>query len=182
MTHGGETFLRGASCDKVTWTRLATTAEVGDTFLSVRTANLAHDTAWRKGDTLLITSTAGPKTAREQTELVTIAAVGPGSDEVTLAAPLKFEHAGCEEGGDDEAVPGLPCVIAAEVAPLSRNIRVRGEESCKAKELCGHTMFAHTDTGTVCGVEFSNLGQKIMKGRYPLHLHMAARRMFAPEH
>jgi hypothetical protein len=70
-------------------------------------------------------------------------------------------------------VEGINCVMAAEVAPLSRNIHIRGEEACKDTQMCGHTIFAHTDHGTVCGVEHSNLGQRTTKGRYPLHLHMA---------
>merc|ERR1719506_2801760 len=32
-------------------------------------------------------------------------------------------------------------------------------------------MFSHTNHGTVCGVEFFNLGQRVVKGKYPLHFH-----------
>ena len=174
VTYGGETSLASASCGKDTWTRLAARAPAGATELTLQLDDLELDTAWRAGDRLMVVSTGGAGSAGPQTEVVTVVEVG-GEDgrSVTIAEPLKYGHDGCEEDGPDGVVPGISCTVAGEVAPLTRNIHVRGEAACKDTQLCGHTLFAHTNHGTVCGVEFSNLGQRTTKGRYPLHLHMA---------
>ena len=164
VTYGGETVIRGASCDKTTWSRLATTAKKGATELEIQDG----DHAWQEGDKLLVVTTdwGGPKGS----EFATVAAVEGRA--VRLAEPLKRGHLGCEKDGEDEHVPGIPCTLAGEVAPLSRNIRVMGEQDCKADKLCGHFVIAHTNTGMVCGAEFTRMGQKTTKGRYPIHLHM----------
>lgn len=172
VTYGGETFLRGSSCDRPTWTRLAATAEAGTNALTVQLDDVAAETAWRVGDQLLVVTTGGQRSV-DESEVATIAGFG-GDDgrTVRLAAPLANKHLGCEQDGEDNVVPGgIPCVMAAEVAPLTRNLRVRGEAACSASRMCGHFLLAHTNHGTVCGVEFSNLGQKTTKGRYALHLH-----------
>ncbi|KAH8066063.1 hypothetical protein JL722_465 [Aureococcus anophagefferens] len=81
---------------------------------------------------------------------------------LTLDAPLAFPH-----GGERP--------FAAEVASLSRNIRVRGYAGCEArkpKPRCVHFVVSHTPHGVVCGVEFTNLGAHTTLGKYPLHAHM----------
>ena len=178
VTHGGETFLRSASCDKTTWTRLAATAPRGATRLTVQLGEeddggIEAETAWAVGDKLLVTSSSFfPKDrAGVQSEVAEIAAIGPDGRTVTLAAGLKHAHLGCEASDP-------MCVMASEVAPLSRNIVVRGEAACTATQKCGHFMMSHTNHGTVCGVEFTNMGQRITKGKYPLHFHAG---WYAPE-
>ena len=130
------------------------------------------DTAWRVGDTLLVATTdnQGPK----DSELVTITGIGSrgAARSVTIAEPLKRAHLGCEADGEDSHVKGIPCTLAAEVAPLTRNVRIHGEDACKDDQACGHFVIAHTNRGHVCGAELFAMGQRTNKGKYPLHLHM----------
>lgn len=119
----------------------------------------ALHSGWQAGDKLMIASTS---TDAEQTEEVTV--VGKTGRRVTVSGDLIHEHLGCSPVSDQ-------CVMAAEVASLSRNIVIRGEEDCEPT--CGHFMIAHTNQGLVCGVEFTNLGQTAKEGRYPLHVHLA---------
>eukprot|EP00931_Biecheleriopsis_adriatica_P051504 TRINITY_DN29880_c0_g1_i1.p1 TRINITY_DN29880_c0_g1~~TRINITY_DN29880_c0_g1_i1.p1 ORF type:complete len:763 (+),score=122.18 TRINITY_DN29880_c0_g1_i1:188-2476(+) len=114
--------------------------------------------AWKAGDQLMIASTS---TDAEQTEQRMM--TGKSAHGVTVSRPLLHEHSGCSASSD-------PCVMAAEVASLSRNIVLRGEEDCDP--VCGHFMIAHTTQGFVCGAEFTNLGQTAKEGRYPLHVHL----------
>lgn len=179
VTHGGETYLRSASCDKTTWTHLAADADAGARELTVRVdTSLAADTAWRVGDQLLVTTTGfhvkSPK--HVQSEVVTIAGFKADGRTVELAAPgLRHKHLGCGAaagGGAGGGRSAAGCVMAAEVAPLSRNVQVRGEDASAGRQRGGHFMMSHTNHGTICGVEFGPfLGQRITKGKYPLHFH-----------
>jgi hypothetical protein len=113
-------------------------------------------TTWQAGDKLIIASSSVDAEQTEEVSIDEISAVG-----VKASGTFAFEHAGCE---------GKECVMAAEVASLSRNIVIRGAAGCDP--VCGHFMLAHTPHGFVCGVEFTNLGQTAREGRYPLHVHM----------
>jgi len=110
--------------------------------------------SWGPGDKLVITSSSWNPL---ETEDVTLESV-EGS-RVNFVGSIAHHHDGCSS-----------CVVAAEVASMSRNIVIRGEEGCAPT--CGHFQMAHTHTGFVCGAEFTNLGQKVTEGRYPLHIHM----------
>lgn len=118
-------------------------------------------TMWRKGDRLLVTSSS-----RNPWESETVEVTGVKGKQVNFKGNLKHVHSGHETG-----------LIRSEVVQLSRNIEIRGEWACSsgkfsAKPRCGHFMIAHTNHGLVCGVEFRNLGQHTVEGRYPLHIHL----------
>jgi hypothetical protein len=113
--------------------------------------------SWRPGDRVLITATGYD--ARE-TEEATVLSVEPGR--VKVSGAFAHDHDGCDGASG--------CIIAAEVAPLNRNVVIRGRSGCKPK--CGHFMLAHTHHGFICGAEFTNLGQTAVEGRYPLHIHL----------
>lgn len=114
--------------------------------------------SWRPGDRLMITATGYNA---EETEEVTVVSMEPGRARVS--GRLRHAHAGCDRTEEG-------CVMAAEVASLSRNVVIRGRDGCGPD--CGHFMLAHTNRGFVCGAEFTNLGQTEVEGRYPLHIHL----------
>jgi len=118
----------------------------------------AAHTAWKVGDKLIITSTSWDAEETEEAMVTSMSAHG-----VTVKGLLAHEHVGCSAASEH-------CVVAAEVASMSRNIIIRGEDGCRP--VCGHFMIAHTNHGFVCGVEFTNLGQTEVEGRYPLHVHL----------
>ncbi|KAH8073491.1 hypothetical protein JL721_2791 [Aureococcus anophagefferens] len=168
---GGLVFLRGAGAaatrafadraavlngdvPRTTWARLASSAPAGASAVALDGA--AGAPPFAKGSAVA----ASTDWDDAQNEVRTVA----NTDGATLAldAPLAFPH-----GGERP--------FAAEVASLSRNIRVRGYAGCEArkpKPRCGHFVVSHTPHGVVCGVEFTNLGAHTTLGKYPLHAHM----------
>ena len=165
VTFGGLTYIRAAHCERTTWTRLAAPAQAGATELKLQLADVGTETAWRVGERLLVVTTdnKGPAHA----EIVTIAGFGADGRTVRINEALARVHDGCEADGEDQVIPGLPCTLAAEVAPLQRNVVIHGEESCKDVQACGHFVIAHTNKGLVCGAEFHTMGQRTNKGKYP---------------
>jgi len=161
VVEGGFVKLYGSSCKTPSWSTLSQTVVPGE-----RTLRLTDEVEWKVGTQLMVAST---DYSPLQTEVNTVvsATSANGSSTVTLAAPLRWPHAGVAP-------------ITAEVAVLTRNIVVRGEMGCDTfpndlaadKPMCGHFMISHTPRGIICGVEFSRLGQHSTTGRYPLHLHM----------
>eukprot|EP00927_Polykrikos_kofoidii_P057370 TRINITY_DN5148_c0_g1_i1.p1 TRINITY_DN5148_c0_g1~~TRINITY_DN5148_c0_g1_i1.p1 ORF type:complete len:858 (+),score=126.42 TRINITY_DN5148_c0_g1_i1:85-2574(+) len=131
----------------------------GETSRSTMSVQTHKPLAWSSGDSLLITSSSFD--ARE-TEVVTCA--GVEGRQVSILGVPTYDHESCDRDVDPS------CLIASEVASLSRNIRIRGADTCKPD--CGHVMVAHTNHGFICGVEFTNLGQTGVEGRYPLHFHL----------
>lgn len=100
----------------MTWTRLDSTANAGDTQIT-----LQHSVGWQVGDEIVIAST-GHRHSQAQNEKHTISAVSPNGKTLTLESALKFKHVG-------ETVPlisGHELGAFAEVGLLTRNVVVRG--------------------------------------------------------
>lgn len=202
VTYGGLTYLRGASSETTTWTKLAANARAGDTELKVRTVG----EAWKVGERLLVVGT-GREYDHSEIETRVIKAIDAETRTVTLNGPLKHAHLGCEDGeamaaqnakslAEGKIMQGFgeKCIMAGEVASLDRNIKITSPIACargnfvdtwghthhkmhkKSKQpQCGHFILSHTNIGRVSGVAFVNLGQKVTKGKYPLHVHMAGK-------
>lgn len=168
-----------------TWTRLAATAKAGDTVLLVQDVP-----NWQPGQKIVITTT-DLKDARDfhKNEELTISAVyttslGSTVGAIRVTTPLAYTHYGGPE-------------YQAEVALLSRNILVQGNEAtseptdtspiactdsygssypCENKftnGFGGHIMVTGTlASAYVAGVELYRMGQTNVLGRYPLHFHL----------
>ena len=160
VTQGGTTDLQGSLCGERTWTTLAATADAG-----ARELRLEEPVAWAVGTEVMVASTDFQGT---QTEVATVSAVSDDGKTLSLAHALVYPHAGVAP-------------ITAEVAALTRNIKITSEAACAAipnkeasnKPMCGHTVVDHTDHATVCGVEMTRLGKHTTTGKYPMHVHMA---------
>jgi len=149
-------------CQKPTWSTLASSIGPGDD-----TLHLSSSVEWNPGTRVLVAST---DYSALQNEVATIESVERRNNSVTvvkLDRGMKWPHAGVAP-------------ITAEVAALTRNIVIRGEQGCDAvpntlsnkKPMCGHFMISRTPRGVICGVEFTRMGQHSTTGRYPLHLHV----------
>jgi hypothetical protein len=173
VTYGGHTSIRGSSCDTATWARLAKPIEIGaDSDGGVLHVVADKPLVWRRGDTLVITSRIGGEL---QTDEVRVESVEGRT--ITFSGAITSRHTVCEEEQGGGAA--LACEMAAEVASLERNIVIRGESGCEDIEandlehpMCGHFMMMNTGKGEVCGVEFTNLGQRSLEGRYPLQVRL----------
>ena len=140
VTQGGTTDLRGSLCGQTTWTTLAATADAGATEL-----RLEEPVAWAVGTEVMVASTDYQGT---QTEVATVSAVMDGGRTLALTHGHVYPHAGVYP-------------ITAEVAALTRNIKITSEAACAAipnkeadnKPMCGHSVVDHTNHATICGVE-----------------------------
>ena len=168
-----------------TWSRLAVTAEPGDTYI------LMQDIVnWDEGSKIFLAGTQ-LKDARDwhQNEEFTVVKVrkashlGSGVVAVYLDTPVKYTH----YGGDE---------YQAEVGLLSRRFKIQGDEdseptdttplACSNSEYAsfpcpetyltgygGHLMIeGQWSAARVAGVEFYRLGQTNFEGRYPIHWHL----------
>jgi G8 domain/FG-GAP-like repeat len=163
---GGKIELYGES--RLSWTQLGASAAKG-----ASTITLKENVGWRVGERIVIASTAmDPNEAEERT----ISSVSGGV--VTLSAPLSFSHYGQLQSYD-----GKTADQRAEVALLSRNIVIQGDDASMSAKFGGHTMIMGSNgavresnpalraSAKIRGVEFRKMGQFDRLGRYPLHWH-----------
>ncbi|PRP77174.1 hypothetical protein PROFUN_14515 [Planoprotostelium fungivorum] len=180
---GGSVQMFG-SINGPTWTRLSSTARNG-----TKTLQLEDSINWSVGDKVVIASTdfsevldfkayQGKDDYKEsigqpfpdQNEVRTIAAVN--GKQITLDAPLTFDHWG---QGNEKAEVGL----------LTRRIVIKGDDRSASDNFGGHFLMRkgpitqveppqtlRTEISQISGVEFTQMGQQGILGRYPAHFHV----------
>eukprot|EP01124_Arcella_intermedia_P022125 TRINITY_DN3233_c0_g4_i1.p1 TRINITY_DN3233_c0_g4~~TRINITY_DN3233_c0_g4_i1.p1 ORF type:complete len:1092 (+),score=168.98 TRINITY_DN3233_c0_g4_i1:472-3276(+) len=169
-----------------TWTRLAKTAQINDTIIYIQ--DIVN---WQPGQSLVITTTEWKDSRdwhrNEEKEIESVYLVSGNVAAIKLTTPLVYKHYGGTE-------------YQAEVALLSRNIVIQGDEvnsepADKYPEVCydyvgdtnstfpcensyltgfgGHVFITGYQTvGRFEGVELYRMGQTNQLARYPLHFHM----------
>jgi hypothetical protein len=158
-----------------TWTRLRTTAEEGDTTITLR-----DSVNWEIGQKVYIATSAWydcpAKFQKEfckdrpaENEVRRIVALSVNNTVIQLDTPLKFNH----YAGDDYQV---------EVALMSRRITLTGgkylpvrhvtaEALAEEEGFGGHVVVTGPGVGRFSGIGAENMGQLNVLGRYPLHFH-----------
>ena len=152
---GGTLDIHGERRDS--WTKLDATAPKGATSLT-----FAGSPGWRAGDRIAISST---DYATDQAEEATITSVSGST--VKLSRPLDYEHFGARQSYDGRTVDER-----AEVALLSRNVKIEGEEHSSVDGFGGQIMVMGGGQARIEGAELTRMGQKNTLRRYPLHFHM----------
>ncbi|KAM3144741.1 hypothetical protein pb186bvf_003050 [Paramecium bursaria] len=142
-----------------TWTLLTTTATSGDTTITVD-----DPIDWQAGEKIVIMSSEVEHT---QAEVRTIVSVN--NQVITLDQPLLHKHYSAIETYGTQDFP-----IKTEVGLLTRNIVIQGEASDKNY---GYHLMIHGQSnmgaiGRISYSEFTNGGQPVIKGRYPIHYHL----------
>ena len=196
--------------DKLPFTKLSQTANIGANTITVANVidrnhsgslSLRHDGElnWEVGDQIVIASSATDYTREDVRTITAIQRQGSNS-RLTLDTPLTYMHYGViETYGNDldpqSINPGKTFSIdmRAEVALLSRNIKIKGteaqdtdvffgdrarltkESNGKAQNgVGGHIMIMPTAGQiSVEGVQLDLMGQAGRLGRYPFHWHVA---------
>ncbi|MDP8900872.1 MAG: hypothetical protein M3N33_06950 [Actinomycetota bacterium] len=152
---GGTLDIHGQ--DRRGWTRLAANATRGAGRITLQNAS-----GWRVGDRIVVASTDyDPHQAEERT------IKNVSGDTVTLDRPLEHPHR-----GSVQTIAGRPVDERAEVALLSRNVVIEGEEATSADGFGGQVMFMEGGVARIEGAEITRMGQKNILRRYPLHFHM----------
>ena len=110
----GEIDLHGRPLN-VTWTRLAQTADPGDTMIY-----LQDWVEWEEGGKIVLASTSFSQRENEEMEIASIESGEMGSI-LTLTAPLEYEHISVQQ-----EIAGRVIETRGEVGYLTRNVVVRG--------------------------------------------------------
>ncbi|KAK7105773.1 hypothetical protein V1264_017108 [Littorina saxatilis] len=184
----------------VTWTLLETTANAGDTSLTLTTP-----VNWKVGDEIVIPSTSH-RHSQVQNEVNVISAISSDGLTLTLRDPLAYKHVVVQQTMQDSSV----ITLRGEVGLLSHNVKVMGSvndewtedilacpEGFDTGEFATQTCFqgrfgaetgsdqfgahiiAHAPTPDTQAavirlsyIEIFHAGQAFRLGRYPVHLHL----------
>jgi cell migration-inducing and hyaluronan-binding protein len=163
--------------NKITWTRLAQTANAGATSITLEESITG---IWKVGDSIALASTDyGPVVAygntldasvnwqqgsgfAEQSEDVVISAISGDGKTLTLATALKSPHFASSTYTD----------VRGEVGLLTRNIVFQSDATAASGGFGGHVMLRDVTRAWINGVEFKNMAQRGVMGRYPVHFHL----------
>lgn len=140
-----------------TWARLGQTAGRGADRITLDT-----DVPWGPGDRIALASS---DYWRQHDEVRTITSVSERT--LQLDSPLEYRH-----WGEVQTFDGHPVDERAEVALLTHNVVVRGDESSDGGGFGGHVMIMEGSTARIEGVELARMGQRKALRRYPVHFHM----------
>ncbi len=184
---GGMVDLHGK--DKTSWTHLASTASIADTTIDL----VNSPSGWEAGDEIVIAGTThqqliegDPASAlymgHKYVDFAEEVVLASGSNPYALAAPIAGSNhiggAAAQSTWNNQSLTASPDTLdqSAEVANLTRNVKVRGDASSVNSLVGGHVMmrFAGADAGKArfSNVEFKWMGQNGVLGRYPIHFHM----------
>ena len=157
---GGIISLHGQ--DRTSWLMLNETASPGQSSIVIEYA-----TNWMIGDEIVIASTTDDM---NQAEVRTITSID--GEHIELDRALEYRHYG-EVQNFSNGQRNWEIDTRAEVGLLSRNIRIHGDDQSEANRFGGHVMIMQGSAAFISGVEFSQVGQEAILGRYPFHWHMA---------
>eukprot|EP01132_Coremiostelium_polycephalum_P000649 gene649-803_t len=137
-----------------TWTKLAAT-----TWTSDRVIYVQDDVNWEVGQQVVVITSIYEDEYSNQNEVMTIAAIQ--GRKIQFTEPLKYLHYGGQE-------------YQSEVALLTRRIVLKGASDSDTGQFGGHILIM--GEGKISGVQLDKMGQKNIKGRYPLHFHLGTNR------
>jgi hypothetical protein len=146
-----------------TWTRLAATANVGDTTITVQ-----GEPDWNVGDHIVIAGTTWHfNYDHEERYIASIS----GST-ITLTEALEHKHI-----SEAPSYGGVEMPMRAEVGLLTRNVVFRGNPADSKKDLFGAHIIVHSpgDESSIARIHYIELteaGQAFKLGRYAIHFHM----------
>lgn len=167
----GNLEMHGAPRSHV-WTDLKSTANVGDTSITLNDISGPLPLDWAIGEEIVVASTDYDGRHAEKR---TISGLGgtPLNPVISFTEPLLYKHfAATETYGGVESID-----MRAEVGLLTRNVVFRGDPQTSAANRYGaHIMMASPGDESVRGrienCEFFDVGQAFKLGRYPIHFHM----------
>jgi len=160
--HGGKLDIHG-SPKTPTWTLLGASVSPGAT-----TVSLTQEVNWSVGDEIVVSSTSF---SRNEFERRFITLISNDKKTLTLDKPLDFAHF-----GETLTYNSKTYEVRAEVAVLTRNVRVVGDSESEKLKYGAHIMLMGKDIGLrgrISHLEMFRCGQAFQMGRYPIHFHMA---------
>ena len=157
---GGKLDFHGQ--DKLSWTKLSESLNPNENNGNEEIFEIKLDDepfGWQSGDKIVIASTDYDMYQAEEFEIVNCEL-----KTCVVKGQLKYSHYGKIYKGVD---------MRAEVGLLTRNIKIRGQMKDEDDTYGGHIKaFEGFETYRIQGVELTQMGQKGVKGRYPIHWHL----------
>ena len=162
VEEGGTLEIHGE--EKLPWTKLTSTLLPHSGVFDIQLAD--EPLGWKMGDKLVIASTDYDNL---QAEVVEVVECPPCHHQLScscsVAGEVTFMHYG-------ELYKGLN--MQAEVGLLTRNILIHGDVADDNDKFGGHIKaFRGFRNFRIRGAELTRMGQYGIKGRYPIHWHMA---------
>jgi hypothetical protein len=160
--------------EKVSWTKLSSTADDGDTVISV-----VDPVDWSAGDDIVIAPTVPPgvtlpagETFWNQYEKRKISSIASNNKDITLTTSLDHKHIGATKNYSHRGNPNSWTLdMRAEVGLLTRNIKIQGNDASLTSKIGAHMMIMGNSKAFIDGVELYRVGQSAQMGRYPFHWH-----------
>ncbi len=147
---------------RTSWVKLAATAKAG-----AKTIKVDRSVNWKPNDKLVLASTDFDMDQAEERIIEKVE-----GQTITLKEPLKYPH----WGQTHEYKNGAKTFVLderGEVGLVNRNIVIRGDEGSATSGFGGHVMVMMGASMKIADVELYHMGQKHLRGRYPLHWHLA---------
>jgi hypothetical protein len=146
----------------ITWTRLASTADIGATSIT-----LLEETDWAVGEEIVI---AGTGWHNDESETRFISSVS--GTVISFDEPLIHMHLSVTP-----LYGGVEMPMQGEVGLLTRNVVFRGDPIVSPADLYGGHIMIHSpgdesSVGRIEYIELKDVGQAFKLGRYPIHFHM----------
>ena len=141
------------------WTKVAQDALSGTSIIVA-----AEQVDFRAGETIFITASSGDM---YETEVLTVASLAADNVTITVTTALQYDHKSFIY-----TVAGEVIDMRVEVALLSRNIRVQGDELSDEQQYGAHTMMTPGGIMRIENAEFTRCGQGFNLGRYCIHWHL----------
>eukprot|EP00928_Gymnodinium_smaydae_P019285 TRINITY_DN17388_c0_g3_i1.p1 TRINITY_DN17388_c0_g3~~TRINITY_DN17388_c0_g3_i1.p1 ORF type:complete len:4123 (+),score=973.55 TRINITY_DN17388_c0_g3_i1:156-12371(+) len=171
----GTLDIHGAPRLKV-WTRLSKTADAGSNVIV-----LQDIVDYKPGEELMVAATEashkhfsgnglfGAPPVDFHNERVFVESIAADMKTITLTQPLKWTHISTSYTRPD----GEYVDLSAEVALLSRNVKIQGDNTSDEDSWGGHTMVAFGGVYRLADAEFYRMGQQGELSRYPIHFHVS---------
>ena len=157
---GGIISLHGE--ERTSWLMLDGTINAGSNRLNVEQAP-----GWRVGDMIVVPSTDDNMHHAEVRQITNI-----NGRSITVNTDFNYRHFGEQQTFANQR-RSWTLDTRAEVALLTRNIRIRGDESSEDNGFGGHIMIMEGAAGFISGVELYRMGQRAILARYPFHWHLS---------
>ncbi|MFP2996967.1 G8 domain-containing protein [Spongiivirga sp. MCCC 1A20706] len=160
---GGSLQLHGASRSKLSWGQIEGTVGPGATQFVLNN----DPVGWEPGDKIAIAASGYEPYEAEELTITSIT-----NRTISFTPALKYRHF-----GEMQQYEGKQLDERAEVALLTRNIKIQGASDSNELKFGGHTMImSQSGPINIEGVEFTRMGQPGIEARYNLHWHLAGDR------
>ena len=159
----GKLNVHGGSRNKLSWTQLAATLNVGSNVITLR-----ESVNWSVGDQIVISSTDFDM---NQAETFSITEISGNNRIIKLNKAASYIHYG-ELQVYNNGIKSWTLDERAEVGLLSRNIVIEGSDAAEMSNYGGHIIVKGGAFSQIEGCELRKMGQKGIVGKYPFHWHM----------